>query len=203
MIRTVHVMLAVLCSASAVLAGARIDLRPNPPVPPGGYAINTVVQIDTYLVDIGNTQDVSLRSVLLDSSATDAHLSAGPNFNWINPFGVGAVFPWFPSISWVYPLPNAIPQFQITIPDDGEVKLGDFPLNVGNTPGIFVLDLTTNASLSLTDGSAWTFANGNLTGGRADIPVQIPEPASLVLVSLGGLAAARMAGGRNRRWRVG
>ena len=97
-------------------------------------------------------------------------------------------------------LPN--PALQIVIPDDGEVKLGDFPLNVGNTPGVFVLDLTTNASLGLNDGSAWTFANGNLTGGRADIPVQIPEPASLLLVSLGGLVAARVAGARNRRGRM-
>ena len=191
MIRNVQIMLVVLCSTNVVLAGARIDLRPSPPVPPGGYAINTVVQIDTYLVDIGNTQDVSLKSVFLDSSATDVHLSVGPQFTWINPFGIGVLFSTFPSISWIYPLPTPNPLFQFTIPDDGEVKLGDFPLNVGNTPGVFVLDLTTNASLGLNDGSAWTFTNGNLTGGRADIPVQIPEPASLVLLSIGGWLAVR------------
>lgn len=203
MSRFTTVFLISALAASSAFAGVRIDLRTNPPIPEFGYNLNQDITVDVFLVDTGNPQgNIQFRGVFLDSSDTAPQLTVGPQFNWMNPFGIGAVFPNMPQTSWVYPLPTANSMFQIVLPNDGEVRLGDVNVNVGNTPGIYKLDLSNGDNADVSFGAradfgfggagdpvtTWRSFTGDITGGSIQIPVAIPEPASLLLLAGGAIA---------------
>lgn len=201
-----------------VFAGLRIDLRPNPPVPPNGYQPNTLVDVDFFLVDTGNPQGaIQTRGVLLDfldsppwGGAPGTLTYPDPDgtgplwanmFNWINPFTIcyGPCFGGLPQTSWVYPLPTPNPLFQITVPDNGEVQIGDLKVNVGSAGGVLDAmnddnpDPQFGARVDFGFGGAgdpvttWRAFNGDITGGVLALPV-VPEPTSCLLLALGASA---------------
>ncbi len=203
MSRITTVFLISTITATSAFGGALIELRPNPPIPEFGYDLNQNITVDVFLVDTGNPQgDIQFRGVFLDSSDTAPQLTVGPQFNWVNPFTIGAVFPNLPLTSWVYPLPLANSMFQIVLPNDGEVRLGDVNVNVGNTPGIYKLDFSNGDSQDPAFGAradfgfgtagdpvtTWRSFTGEITGGSIQIPVAIPEPTSLLLLAGGAIA---------------
>lgn len=192
--------------SSSAFAGLRIDLRPTPAVPPGGYQPGTDVRVDTFLVDTGNPQgNIGFRGIFLDfsdSAITFSYLDpdgAGSlqagEFAWIvAPFGLPPVFPQLPQTSWVYPLPMPNPFFQITMPDNGEVAIGHLIVDVGTQGGILdalnddAADPNLGAAVSFGFGgpgdpvTTWRAFNGDITGGVLELPV-IPEPTSFVLLA--------------------
>lgn len=205
-----------ICSALVVstttFAGARIDLRPVPPVPPGGYEPGADVQVNVFLVDNGNPQgQISFRGIFLDFSDSppwggppgtlsyldpDGGGPLGPNdFYWPGPICTCPPPPPLPLTSWVYHLPTPNPLFQITMPDGGEVQLGSLTVDVGTQGGI--LDSLNADEANINFGGArvdfgfggpndpvttWRAFTGDITGGVLELPV-IPEPASLLLLS--------------------
>lgn len=141
-----------------VLAGARIDIRPAPPMPPEGYAPGLLIRLDVYVVDTGNPQgNILFRAVLLDFVQTprnppfplgpsgdlifpgeDGVAGAGDDddrFFWEETFGLPQPPDELPNVSWVYPLPTPSPVFQFVMPDNGEVKVGYTYVRVGDLGG--------------------------------------------------------------------
>lgn len=176
----------------SVLGSARIDLRPDgltviPGDPPSVVtSIGQNVNVDVWLVDTGGDPpgDISARSIFLNFSWTSPGLSFPDNqFHWENPFGIGAVFPGLPNTSWVYPLSTPNPLFQITMPDGGEVRLGDLDVVVDDHPALLAVDGTVNYGFGLL-----TPADGSLTGGQL---LFVPEPGTLALLGLGAGALVR------------
>ncbi len=170
-------------------AGVKIDLRPNPPVPPGGYLPNTSVHVDTYLVDTGNPTlgDISFRGISLNFRDTDPGLSFSHSgsswFSWISS-PLGASFNSYPETDWVYFGLASNPVLQITLPDNGEVKFGEFEVNVGSKGGYVDLlnSLALNANyiarveFGFNGATVWTLNNGGLSGGQLELPVADATP---------------------------
>ncbi len=195
-----------LGAAPPAQGGARIDLRPTPPMPPGGYAPHTIIDVDVFMVDTGNPDgDIRFHVLGLDFGATLGTLaypgddrilgtSDDNRFSWVNPMGFNLVSPSLPRPTWFHPCePLGCPAFQIILPDDGEALLGSILVNVGSAGG--VLDVL-NASAPPGTGAwfypspgasfgSWAATRGELTGGR--LIVIVPEPASIVFVLSGVL----------------
>lgn len=203
-----RILSTVLCAtgfaASATFAGARIDLRPDPPVPPGGYEPNTAVQVDVYFVDTGPSEsNIQFRALYLDFNdsppwdGSAETLDCGGYFNWNYPFGIPPiVIPPLPNTSWVYALGTPNPLLQITMPAGGEVLVGDLYVNVGSSGG--TLDVMNADNPDLNFGARaeygfngpgdpftrWRAYTGELTGGVLELPV-VPEPATVFLFGIG------------------
>jgi hypothetical protein len=184
--KTRGIALILALAAGEVFAGARIDLRPVPPVPTEGYAPHSVIRVYAYLVDTGNPQrDVAFRSVFLDFNDSDASFTYPDcNFIWYNPFAPNNCPDCcLPFASWVYPLPMPNPPFQITMPNDGEVLLGYIDVDVGVEGGVLDAmnrdepDPNFGARVDFGFGGpgdpliSWSAFNGGLTGGSLDIVV--------------------------------
>lgn len=198
-------VIILVAHSGAAWAGARIDLLAVPPMPEGGYGNNEIVRFDVYMVDTGNPQgNIPFRMLSLDFSDTSSELSfADPDedgplmagqFHWTNPFGIGVTFNDLPYVRWVYPLdPN--PLFQIVLPDNGDVYLGTVRVNTGTGTGNFTLDALNADDPDVGHGASavfgfggpgdpvttWRAFDGEITGGSIQIPVAVPEPASLFL----------------------
>lgn len=210
-----------LLLAGVASAGARLDLRPIPPVPPGGYAPGTLVQVDVWAVDTGNFQgDILFRGWFLDfADSSPALRYPGPDsslgtsddneFQWYHPFGIAAVFPDLPYTSWVMPiLPNPI--WSILLPDEGETWLGKLQVVVPDEPGPYLLDARNADDPNINFAGAradfgfggpndpvttWLAFAGDITGGTLELPV-VPEPGTLMMLLVGlGTAAFRKNGG--------
>lgn len=200
------VVVALLVLAVNTWAGARIDLRAVPPMPEGGYGNNEIVRFDVYLVDTGNPQGaISFRELKLDFSDTASELSfADPDedgplmagqFHWANPFGVNVTFNDMPQVSWIYAFDVTNPLFQITLPDNMDVYLGTVRVNTGGSSGLFTIDALNADDPDAGHGARalfgwggqfdpvtfWHAFDGEITGGSIQVPVGVPEPASLLL----------------------
>lgn len=206
MLRLRTALMALLVLSSHAFGGMRIDLRPegltvlptSPPIvvgfPPGVY------NVDVYLVDTGNQNlgDIRFRGLFLDSADTNGEVTTGPTFNWMNPFGIGAVFPNLPNTAWVYPVAVPNPLYQIVLPDNGEVFIGDLNVTVNESGFLDLVNFDNpNANFGARADFGWGGPNdpvttwrtftGEITGGRLGF-YPTPEPASLILLSLGALA---------------
>lgn len=185
-------------------AGARIDLRPTPPMPPDRYAPNTRLSVAVYLVDTGNEQgDIAFRGLSLDFSATTPGFTypgddgvagtADDYFAWQIEGGVDTCAPGecWPRTSWIYPLPVPSPT-QPVLPDGGELLLGHVVVQLGSQGG--VLDVMNASDSDPNHGATgwfgfggdgdpvttWRAISGELTGGRLEIAVNDGSVRSLI-----------------------
>ncbi|MBI4716178.1 MAG: hypothetical protein HY763_00060, partial [Planctomycetes bacterium] len=73
---SIAVGVLVFGTGHAAFGGARIDLRPDPLMPPGGYAPNTIINVEVFMVDTGNPQgDIPFLGIALDFADTAGTLS--------------------------------------------------------------------------------------------------------------------------------
>lgn len=225
MVRTSRIAVAVMAVfAGSAWGGLRIDLRPeNHDIAPGNPPTALVepgelVNVDVWLVDTGNPQgDIRFRGVFLDFTQSDpGFLFPGPDaametaddneFDWENPFGFEGGLPDLPNPSWIYTAMVPTP-FQITLPDDGEVRIGEINVIMPGSHSPALLDLTNadnpdgnfGARVDFGFGGAsdpvttWRAFTGDITGGQL---LFVPEPTSLVLLLAGCGVVARRKRGR-------
>lgn len=185
----------VVMGAVSAWAGARIDLRPTPPMPPGGYAPESVIHVDLVIVDTGNPQgNILFRGLFFDFADTSMRFSfPGPDgltgsvddnqISWRMPVLTGPCGCVLPNVAWLYPLPLPNPALQFVLPDDGEVPLLYFNLHVGDRSAILDVMNADEGNPNLGAyalfgfGGAgdpittWRAFTGELTGGRLEIVV--------------------------------
>lgn len=160
------------------MAGARIDLRPTPPVPPGGYQPNSTVRVDAVLVDTGNPQGaIPFRGIFLDFSNSPPWTPGAGTLTFPDPDGPGPLvadyFNWafdfticglrgcpgaLPLVSWVFPNGSPLPGFQAILPNDGELALGYTHVHLGSEGG--VLDVMNADAADLNLGASVIFGFG-------------------------------------------
>lgn len=196
-------MLALVLQQHVTLAGARIDLRPAPPPNGAEYQVGDVFNVDVYMVDTGNPQgDICFRGLFLDFADSEGFSYPGVDsvlgtaddnrFEWNNPLGLGGGFPQLPQTSYVHTAMFCSPKLFITLPNDGEVRLGN--LNVRLETETAILDIMNadepdpnfGARADFGTGwpndpvTTWRAYAGDITGGV----LVIPEPASFALMIL-------------------
>ena len=206
------VLVIAVAGVSTTRAGARIDLRPEPPENGISYQRYERVNVDVVMVDTGNAQgDIAFRGLYLDFEDSTALSFPGPDggfgglddneFDWINPFGIGAEFPDLPRTSIVYT--NVPPWGLPTLPDGGELLLGQIMMRIDSLPATLdvlnadAADPNLGARADFGMGgpgdpvTTWRAFTGDITGGV----LVIPEPATLIgmLVMAGILTTPRAA----------
>lgn len=191
-VRALALSIILIAGATATFGGARVDLRPVPAMPAVGYAPNSVVRVDLYVVDTGNPQgDILFRGLFFDFADTSdsvtfpgadgiAGTSDDGQITWRIPNFAGPCGCIVPNVSWVYPLPVPNPALQYVLPNDGEVsplyffvKLGadDVVIDVLNAD-----ESNPNLGAMATFGfggpdpiTMWRAFTGELSGGRLEL----------------------------------
>lgn len=179
-------VIASLLIAPASFAGARVDLKPNPPVPPEGYATDSLVNVEVFLVNTGNPgPSLTFRAAGFDFRNRQGTLffpyAGCQTFRWefIPGDGIEECDGKLPR-----PVNNSFfPGGGYTLPSGGEVKVGEIDVNVGCAGG--VLDVMNAQAPNPNDGAfivfgfggpgdpifTWRAHTGELTGGVLNLPV--------------------------------
>lgn len=205
MLRLRTIVTALLVLPCIAFGGMRIDLRPEgltvlPGNPPSVTAAPGVYNVDVWLVDTGSPQgNIPFRGLFFDSADTTGITPSSP-FRW---FGTELYFATynFPNVAWVYLGMVANPAYQLVLPDNGEILVGDFNVTVDADGGL--LDLMNADNPDINFGAradfgfevlpndpitTWRAHTGEITGGRLAF---VPEPTSLMLLTVGALSLAR------------
>ena len=197
-------LIGLLSTASTTRARAIIDLRPNPPMPLGGYAPHTIIDVDVYLVDLDNPWTAYIRSLFLALDNTSPALSFpghdrifgtqdDNSIYWNEPPPLSAADSAIPRPAWISLFEGGIhPPFSIDIPDDGEVQIANIVVDVGAVGGtldVIRRDAAFQFDGAYADGASstfesilWSAYDGTLTGGQLQIVV--PEPGTFFFVSV-------------------
>ena len=199
----------LLVSASVVCADVMIDLRPDAPAP---YEPGQAVNIEVYFVDDGTGHPITgnaiePRGYQIDFSDTDAGIGLPSDMVLVNPGGINIVFTVLPRPALIYPLPTPIPGLMPLFPAGGQMLIGSIDVTVNDAGWLRVLssdewnpnyDAWLQFGYGLSDDdpvTTWRAYTGEITGGE----IFLPEPVSLILLALGGLATLSGCRGGARR----
>ncbi|UCE59329.1 MAG: PEP-CTERM sorting domain-containing protein, partial [Phycisphaerales bacterium] len=156
--------------------------------------------VDVNLMDTG-VGEIDLRRVALDFTQSDPALSLDPRFSFACFYCLPYVkFPELPLPSLTYTGTDPMPGFMLTLPAGGSVHLGSIGLTVPSSPwGGCILDVVNYGARSPNEGARFDFdfehptmlhsTTGEISGGILDLG--IPEPGTLSLLALGGIAVVR------------
>jgi hypothetical protein len=197
--------------------GAWVDLELTADVP-GPYMGGETLTVDFNVFDTGiagffdpPVDECYLRGAFLDFSQSHAALTFDPEFAFDLPMeGVYyATFPAMPYPSTAYASATPNPAFQATLPAGGSMHLGSIGVTLPTAAGTYFIDAVTPDPDGAGGPDNW---GGRLNFGHPDVlwfrwPEYVsggtlalevvPEPATLALLAMGGLAVLRR---RSRRF---
>ena len=212
MFRRGLVLCVVLGVASVANAGAVLDIAVepsvNPALPAGTYDQGEIVNFAVGISqDTGSLMQARLLSIAFQNTDLDINF-VGSQFGWdFSTLASNALYAQFLD----YPVPNVtytsttpVAGFILEIPADASLLLGGGTIMLPSAPGTegntYFLDalnplepnpnLTARLDFDFNNPTSWTGFSGDITGGRVGLTI-VPEPATLALLALGGIAALR------------
>ncbi|UCE60183.1 MAG: PEP-CTERM sorting domain-containing protein [Phycisphaerales bacterium] len=200
------IAVGLLLAFAPVANAGLIDLELVPDIA-GPYTGGEYVTVDVLAHDTG-VGAVHFRRLALDFSQRDPALVTDPNFTFdFTDAGMGALYGSFPAMDF----PSAgfsgvmeMPDFMKSMPADGMIRVGSIGVTVPMAIGDYILDAATVDPNGAGDPRNWgarfdySFTaptevwagDGGVTGGKLTMTV-IPEPATLALLAIGGVAVLR------------
>ncbi len=197
MLKRAIALCAVLGFATAANAAVSLSLVPDNP---GPYVGGEKVNVDLILVNDGEGE-MAMRLLQLDTALSDPALGLGDVgidlSSLVGTFGYGDFSS--NSVSNVtYTLTVPQPGFTLFY-NEGDNLVSTISVTLPTDPGTYILDVANGQAPDNNTGAnfQWDFDNtqqawagdGTLGGGR--LAFVVPEPATLALLGLGGIAAFR------------
>ncbi len=192
----------VLCIASVANAGSTsLELVP---ATPGPYAQGDTVNVDILLHNMEG-QDIDLRLAQVDFGSSDSALSIADFDIDLSSLVSGAFYaPFGTDFASGNAVANAtftalapVPGFILNVPNGGTLSLGTAVVTLPSADGSYTLDASNLSAPDDNSGARVDYGFTSRTtvwpigGGTVDLQVGIPEPATLALLGVGGIAMLR------------
>lgn len=200
----------VLSVATAAQAGYSVEILLPAPPSPAGYDPGSSITAEIQLSATGEA-GILARGLQFDTALSDGALDI-KNWSWApayeNGQGLCSVLPSLcgnqhfedndlPVVGTVYTGIEADATQQVALPADGSIVLGTVDINLPDAEGLYLMDVINAPAAGDPNNGAsisYDFANpttiDDIVGGATEITVT-PEPATLALLGVGGLAALR------------
>jgi hypothetical protein len=209
-------ILAVVLSLATAVQGAGTSFLEIVPVVPGPHVPGSTVGFEIVFHN-QEGQDIDLRLAQVDFAATDPAI--GIDYFAIDLGGLASdsLHVQFPAVfaageapgntiaSTVYISTGPVPGFMLSVADGGALSLGVVNITLPETAGEYNLDIWNSAALNDNFGARFDYGygpervtlhalHGNLGVGHTTHThsgVIIPDPATLVLLGIGGAVVGR------------
>ena len=183
-----------------------LDASSNPANPPGVYDPNEVVGFSVLAAqDTGADMSIRLMTINFSDSSPELTFIGDNYYVWdfagagVTP-GLTTPFNAAPNFNITYQSGAPVPGFMFVIPSGSPLQLGFGEVTVPGAAATYQLDVlnatesnpnfTARIDFDFANPTTWTAFDGTITGGVARMTV-VPEPVSLALLAIGGVAVLR------------